>query len=139
MVATLTAESGYGPLCFTGHPDVMTLGAATSPDDSFGAEIVGDKLHGRSSSNIKASVAAFIAAASFIGDTPNFAASWSWSGRDFECRLLHPMHCAWADGRSVNSTSTANPLCSSSVHAPICTSTDLFVLISHENWCLGLP
>jgi hypothetical protein len=23
--------------------------------------------------------------------------------------------------------------------APICTSIGLFVLISHENWCLGLP
>jgi hypothetical protein len=40
---------------------------------------------------------------------------------------------------TVNSTSTANPLCSSSVHAPICAPTGLFVLISHENWCLGLP
>jgi len=30
------------------------------------------------------------------------------------------------------------PLHSSSVHAPICTSTGLFVLISHENWCSGL-
>src|SRR5438105_1559338 len=46
---------------------------------------------------------------------------------------------AGADRRPVNSTSTANKLRSSSVHAQIRTSTGLFVLISHENWCLGLP
>jgi hypothetical protein len=53
--------------------------------------------------------------------------------------LRTTIRTARADGRPVNSTSTANPLCSSSVHAPICASTGLFVLISHENWCLGLP
>jgi hypothetical protein len=37
----------------------------------------------------------------------------------------------------VNSTSTVSPLRSSSVHARICTSTDPFVLISHENWFSG--
>ena len=41
--------------------------------------------------------------------------------------------------QSDRSESAANPLCSSSVHAPICTSTGLFALISRENWCLGLP
>jgi hypothetical protein len=44
-----------------------------------------------------------------------------------------------ADRRPVNSTSTANPLRSSSVHARIRVSTALFVLISHENWCLAVP
>lgn len=41
-----------------------------------------------------------------------------------------------ADGQQ---HTTANPSCSSSVHAPICTSTGLLVSISHENWIFGLP
>jgi hypothetical protein len=53
--------------------------------------------------------------------------------------LTATIRSARADRRPVNSTSTANPLRSSSVHAQIRTSTGLFVLISHENWCLGLP
>jgi hypothetical protein len=58
----------------------------------------------------------------------------------FRRHTLLPLDdCLYALQPTVNSTSTANPLRSSSVHAPICTSTGLFVLISHENWYLGLP
>ncbi len=57
-------------------------------------------------------------------------------------RRLHQagyFKCTIGTARAVGRPSTADPLRSNSVHAPICTSTGLFVLISHENWCLGLP
>jgi len=51
------------PLCFTGHVDVVPLGAAPWSCDPFAAEIVDGKLYGRGSSDMKSGVAAFVAAA----------------------------------------------------------------------------
>jgi hypothetical protein len=50
-----------------------------------------------------------------------------------------PIRTARAGGRPSTARQQQIRFCSSSVHAPICASTGLFVLISHENWCLGLP
>ncbi|MGH6679613.1 MAG: M20 family metallopeptidase [Bradyrhizobium sp.] len=62
LVATLPGSSEDKPLCFTGHLDVVPLGSARWSHDPFAAEIVEGKLYGRGSSDMKAGVAAFIAA-----------------------------------------------------------------------------
>lgn len=54
---------GKAPLCFTGHVDVVPLGAAPWSHDPFAAEIVDGKLYGRGSSDMKSGVAAFVVAA----------------------------------------------------------------------------
>jgi succinyl-diaminopimelate desuccinylase len=64
--ANLTAALGdasHPPLCFTGHVDTVPLGNATWKRDPFGGEIVDGKLYGRGSTDMKAGVAAFVAAA----------------------------------------------------------------------------
>jgi len=51
------------PLCFTGHIDVVPLGAAAWNKDPFAGETDGGRLYGRGSSDMKSGVAAFVAAA----------------------------------------------------------------------------
>lgn len=57
------ATGADAPLCFTGHVDTVPLGAAPWRRDPFGGEIADGRLHGRGSSDMKAGVAAFVAAA----------------------------------------------------------------------------
>lgn len=60
----LIARIGRAPfLAFTGHLDTVPLGTAAWSRDPFGADVVGDRLYGRGSSDMKAGVAAFCAAA----------------------------------------------------------------------------
>lgn len=65
--ANLLASKGtpgrHGPLVFTGHIDVVPLGTNAWTQDPFAAAIVGDKLYGRGSSDMKSGVAAFVVAA----------------------------------------------------------------------------
>ena len=64
LVAKIGGTStGKAPLCFTGHVDVVPLGAAPWSHDPFAAEIVDGKLYGRGSSDMKSGVAAFVVAA----------------------------------------------------------------------------
>lgn len=56
--------SGHGArLIFTGHIDVVPLGARAWTRDPFAAEIVDGRLYGRGSSDMKSGVAAFVCAA----------------------------------------------------------------------------
>lgn len=57
---------------FNGHVDVVPVGdAAAWTHDPFGAEIVGDRMYGRGTTDMKSGVAAFVAAAvDFVRDTP---------------------------------------------------------------------
>ena len=57
------AGSGERPLCLTGHLDTVALGANRWTKDAFAGETDGDKLYGRGSSDMKAGVAAILAAA----------------------------------------------------------------------------
>ncbi|WP_421915763.1 M20 family metallopeptidase [Mesorhizobium sp.] len=50
------------PVVFTGHIDTVPLGAAEWSHDPFGAEIVDGRLYGRGATDMKAGVAAMIAA-----------------------------------------------------------------------------
>ncbi len=63
LVASIGGVSGRQPICFTGHVDTVSPGAAPWRCDPFAAEIDGDRLFGRGSSDMKSGVAAFVAAA----------------------------------------------------------------------------
>lgn len=55
--------AGGKPLCFTGHLDTVPLGAATWSVAPLKGTIVGDRIYGRGSSDMKSGVAAMVAAA----------------------------------------------------------------------------
>jgi succinyl-diaminopimelate desuccinylase len=64
--ASLIARIGDGsrpPICFTGHMDVVPLGAAPWSREPFSGESDGDRLYGRGSTDMKGGIAAFVAAA----------------------------------------------------------------------------
>ncbi|HVI88536.1 MAG TPA: M20 family metallopeptidase [Dongiaceae bacterium] len=70
VVATLPAVSDREPICFTGHLDTVPLGAAPWTRDPLAAEIDGDRLYGRGSSDMKSGVAAMIMAALDLARLP---------------------------------------------------------------------
>jgi succinyl-diaminopimelate desuccinylase len=63
LVAHLAGTSDEKPLCFTGHIDVVPLGAAEWTHPPFGGVVEDGRLYGRGASDMKAGVAAFLAAA----------------------------------------------------------------------------
>lgn len=63
LVATRKRTNERAPLVFTGHIDVVPLGARAWARDPFAAEIDGDRLYGRGASDMKSGVAAFVCAA----------------------------------------------------------------------------
>ena len=63
LVATLGGNDAKPPICFTGHIDVVPLGASRWSHDPFAGETAGDKLFGRGSTDMKSGIAAFVAAA----------------------------------------------------------------------------
>ena len=67
----LIARRGEAPApTFTGHLDVVPLGTAPWTQDPFGGHIIDGKLYGRGSCDMKAGVAAMIAAAIAEPDRP---------------------------------------------------------------------
>lgn len=67
----VVARRGKGPFrALTGHIDVVPLGTAPWTHDPFGAEIVDGKLYGRGACDMKAGVAAMIAASVAEPDAP---------------------------------------------------------------------
>jgi succinyl-diaminopimelate desuccinylase len=62
IVARIPGTGADAPLCFTGHVDVVPLGAERWTVAPFGGDIADGKLFGRGSSDMKAGVAAFVAA-----------------------------------------------------------------------------
>lgn len=63
LVATKGLSKKARPIVLTGHLDVVPLGAAKWNYSPFEAKIVGNKLYGRGTSDMKAGVAAMIIAA----------------------------------------------------------------------------
>ena len=63
LVATIGGDADIAPICFTGHIDIVPLGAAPWVHDPFAGETDGDRLFGRGSSDMKSGVAAFVCAA----------------------------------------------------------------------------
>ncbi len=60
LVARLKRGGDNPPICFTGHLDVVPLGAAPWSRDPFKGETDGDKIYGRGTSDMKAGIAAMI-------------------------------------------------------------------------------
>jgi len=71
VIARAGGSSTKAPLCLTGHLDVVPLGTRQWSRDPFAGEADGDKLYGRGSSDMKAGVAAMLAAASSFGKKLN--------------------------------------------------------------------
>ena len=68
VIARAGGSHAKAPLCLTGHLDVVPLGSRKWAKDPFAGETDGDRLYGRGSSDMKAGVAAMLAAAhSFAG------------------------------------------------------------------------
>jgi succinyl-diaminopimelate desuccinylase len=63
LIAWIGGGGGKLPLCFSGHTDVVPLGAAPWTVEPFGGEIADGKIYGRGSSDMKCGVAAFVSAA----------------------------------------------------------------------------
>lgn len=63
LVARIGGADGQKPLCFSGHTDVVPLGAAPWTRQPFGGELADGRIYGRGSSDMKSGVAAFVAAA----------------------------------------------------------------------------
>lgn len=62
LVATI-GGARKAPICFTGHIDVVPLGAKRWSHDPFAGETDGDRLFGRGSTDMKSGIAAFVQAA----------------------------------------------------------------------------
>lgn len=63
---SLVADIGGGdkpPICFTGHIDIVPLGAKAWTRDPFAGETDGDRIYGRGSTDMKSGIAAFVVAA----------------------------------------------------------------------------
>lgn len=67
VIARLGNGSGK-PICFTGHIDTVPLGGEPWHEDPFAGDIKDGKLYGRGSTDMKAGVAAFVAAAIDLAD-----------------------------------------------------------------------
>lgn len=80
-VDNLYARFGTGAphFCYAGHTDVVPIGDADAwTCDPFGAQIIDGNLYGRGTEDMKASIAAFTAAAiQFIRENPDFSGSIS--------------------------------------------------------------
>jgi succinyl-diaminopimelate desuccinylase len=71
IVASLPGSGDRAPICFTGHLDTVPLGAAPWERDPLAAEIDGDRLYGRGSSDMKSGIAALVTAARELARLPN--------------------------------------------------------------------
>ncbi len=63
VIATKGLDESVAPIVLTGHLDVVPLGAAEWSMDPLAGEIIGNKLYGRGSTDMKAGVAAMMVAA----------------------------------------------------------------------------
>jgi succinyl-diaminopimelate desuccinylase len=63
LIARIGGATDRPPLAFTGHIDVVPLGARAWTMDPFAADTSGGKVYGRGASDMKSGVAAFVAAA----------------------------------------------------------------------------
>lgn len=62
LIADLPGAKPGRPIGFTGHLDTVPLGAADWKHDPYRGQIEGGKLYGRGTSDMKAGIAAFVAA-----------------------------------------------------------------------------
>lgn len=63
VIATIGGKQEKPPICFTGHLDIVPLGAKAWTHDPFAGETDGDRLFGRGSTDMKSGIAGFVIAA----------------------------------------------------------------------------
>ncbi len=63
LIARIGGDDAKPPICFTGHIDVVPLGAKRWSHDPFAGETDGGRLYGRGSTDMKSGIACFIAMA----------------------------------------------------------------------------
>ncbi len=63
VIAEVGGRQDKPPICFTGHIDVVPLGAKAWQFDPFAGETDGDKIYGRGTTDMKGGMAAFVMAA----------------------------------------------------------------------------
>ena len=63
LIARIGGSEARPPICFTGHIDIVPLGAKPWSHDPFAGETDGDRLYGRGSTDMKSGIAAFMVAA----------------------------------------------------------------------------
>lgn len=63
LIARIGGSDAKPPICFTGHIDIVPLGAKAWTRDPFAGETDGDRLYGRGSTDMKSGIAAFVVAA----------------------------------------------------------------------------
>ncbi|MDZ4790943.1 MAG: M20 family metallopeptidase [Hyphomicrobiales bacterium] len=63
LIARIGGSGDKLPLCFSGHTDVVPLGAKPWTVEPFAADVDGDRIYGRGATDMKGGVAAFIKAA----------------------------------------------------------------------------
>ncbi len=63
VIATIGGRQDKPPICFTGHIDIVPLGAAAWSHDPFAGETDGDRVFGRGSTDMKSGIAASVVAA----------------------------------------------------------------------------
>ncbi|WP_284747913.1 M20 family metallopeptidase [Amycolatopsis sp. RTGN1] len=66
LVAEWEIDRPEAPLCLSGHLDTVPFGAAPWQRDPLGAELDGDRLHGRGTTDMKGGVAAIVVAATLV-------------------------------------------------------------------------
>ena len=68
LIARIGDGGAKPPICFTGHVDIVPLGAKPWTRDPFAGETDGDRVYGRGSTDMKSGIAAFVAAAIELAD-----------------------------------------------------------------------
>ena len=63
LIARIGGNQASAPICFTGHIDIVPLGAKPWSRDPFAGETDGDRVYGRGSTDMKSGIAAFVVAA----------------------------------------------------------------------------
>lgn len=68
LIARIEGRGSRPPIAFTGHLDVVPLGAQPWTVDPFGAEVKDGRIYGRGACDMKSGVAAFVTAAVAAAD-----------------------------------------------------------------------
>jgi succinyl-diaminopimelate desuccinylase len=112
VVASRGGKPGAKHLCFAGHIDTVPLGNAAWSMDPFAGEIHDGKLYGRGSTDMKAGIAAFVAAAVDMGseldDGPGTLLIMA-AGEETGCEGSRPLGKVLANEFSVGAMVIAEP------------------------------
>jgi succinyl-diaminopimelate desuccinylase len=112
VVAQRGGRPGQAQICFAGHIDTVPLGNAQWSVDPFGGEITAGRLYGRGTTDMKAGVACYVAAALALGaeldDGPGILLIMA-AGEETGCEGSRPLGQELAAEFSVGAMVIAEP------------------------------